>query len=84
MKSTEIAEMAKNYILLACNEQECKDIGLVYKNTYNGITENSFRLLNFYEPDLIEEAPYLHYAVCMEVDRILDNHKLRVQLGVNL
>jgi hypothetical protein len=81
MKSDDISNMAKNYILLACNKEEVEGIGLVFEDhSYNEIAENALRLLNFYEPDMGDG--YIKYAVVMEIDRIMNSYKHRKQLGI--
>lgn len=83
MKRDDISNMAKNYILLACDKKEVEGIWLVFEdNSYNEIAENALRLLNFYEPDMDSEGGYIKYAVVMEIDRIMNSYKKRKQLGI--
>lgn len=80
MKQDDISNMAKNYILLACDKKEVEGIGLVFKdNSYNEIALTALRLFSFYEPDV---GDYVKYVFAMEIDRIMNSYKNRKQLGI--
>jgi hypothetical protein len=68
--------MATNLINMAIDKNECEKVKIKYiGDSYRGIFDNAIRILDFYEPDMKDEAPMFRRSVIEEMKHILNNIK---------
>lgn len=72
-----IKQQAKSLILLAIDENQCTEIGVkCISDSCRGIMDNAIRFLDFHEPDMKIEAPYVRSQIIKEIEHYLNNAKM--------
>jgi hypothetical protein len=67
-----LRRQAVNYLLMAVDKDECEKINIKFVNSRRHIIDNAIRFMDFYEPGIKNESPFVRSNIISEIYNVVD------------